>query len=602
MLGQAVLAIVAQAGGGVAPVPVETLPGMPSAPVTTTAVPGADPNAIDTIITPPIDWSAIMPVVVLFAGAVLLLTVASLVRRAPKGLYAAWTVVTALVAMVTLAPLWARVQGWTDISGKTSLLGLLEYKPPFNGPFSAVAGAIGVDGFTVFCTFVICCAVILCAFAADDYLRREGLDGPELYVLVLISAAGGALMASANDLIVLFLGLETLSIAVYVLAAMHLKRAQSQEAGLKYFVLGAFSSAFLLYGIAMVYGATGTTSLIGIKTVLATEIVLNNALLLLGFGFLLVGLGFKVAAVPFHSWSPDVYDGSPTAAVVYMSAGVKVAAFAGLVRVFVVAFGQYAADWQPIVYALAVLSLVVGAIVGVVQTNVKRMLAYSSISHAGFLLVAVEAANPTGTSALLFYLAVYVFMVAGSFGIVALVGRTGDSHHNLEDYRGLGRTNPILAASLVLFLLAQAGVPFTSGFVAKLYTIGAAAAAGSYSLAVVAVVASVVSAFIYLRIIIATYMNDDEGLDSPASTDRIHVPFTAGLGIGICVVVTLAFGLFPDPLTRIVDQAQPTIVQEAGPPSSTPSGQPIVIRPGGSASSSSGAGAPSTVASAQPDP
>ena len=557
------LVLPSQAGGGS---PVQTLPVAPVAPPAT-VVPGTDPSAVNTIVTPPIEWSAIMPMVVLLVGAVLLLTVASLVRRRPKGMYMVWTVVTALVAMASAVPLWARIQGWADIAGRTSLLGL-DYKPPYPGAYSAVAGAVGVDGFTVFCTIVICWVVVLTAFAADSYLRREGLDGPELYVLLLISAAGGVLLASANDLIALFLGLETMSIAVYLLAAMHLKRAQSQEAGMKYFVLGAFSSAFLLYGIAMLYGATGTTNLIGMKTVLASSVALNDSLLLLGFGFMLVGFGFKISAVPFHSWSPDVYDGAPTPAVVYMSAGVKLAAFAGLVRVFVVSFGQYSTDWQPLVYGLAVLSLVVGAVIGMVQTNVKRMLAYSSISHAGFLLVAVEASSPIGTSALLFYLTVYVFMVAGSFGVAALVGRTGDGRHNLDDYRGLNRTNPGLAAALVLFLLAQAGVPFTSGFLAKFYAIGAAVSAGSYYLAILAVVASVIAAFIYLRIIIAMYMSEggQGGADAaPNNADRIHVPFTAGLGIAICVLVTLAFGLFPDSLTNLTDKARPVLVQEAKP-------------------------------------
>ncbi|MBI2705844.1 MAG: NADH-quinone oxidoreductase subunit N [Actinobacteria bacterium] len=592
-----VAALVAQAGAATSTIP--SLSGAPAASAVTTAVPGTDPNAINTIATPPIDWSAIMPMVVLFAGAVLLITVTSLMRRKPKGFYAAWTIITVLIAMATAVPLWARVQGWTDIAGQTAFLGL-EYQPPFFGPFSAVAGAVGVDGFTIFATFVICISVALGALAADSYLRREGLEGPEFYVLMLISAAGGVLLASSNDLIALFLGLETMSIAVYVMAAMHLKRVQSQEAGMKYFVLGAFSSAFLLYGIAMLYGATGTTNLIGMKNVLSATIPLNNALLMLGFGFVLVGLGFKVSAVPFHSWSPDVYDGAPTPAVVYMASGVKVAAFAGMVRVFVVAFGQYAADWQPIVYALAVLSLAGGAVLGAVQTNVKRMLAYSSISHAGFLLMAVEASNGVGTSALLFYLAVYVFMVAGAFGVAALVGRQGDGRHSLDDYRGLGRTNPLLSASLVVFLLAQAGVPFTSGFLAKFYAIGAAVSAGSTYLAVVAVISSVIAAFIYLRIIVAMYMSEggDGGAElRPTPEDHIRVPATAGFGIALCVLVTIGFGLFPDTLTRLSEQATPALVEEVTPPGSGqataggPTG-PIAVDPTGGGSPGGATGAP----------
>lgn len=575
--------------------------GLGGAPVSTstTAVPLSGPGGGVALETPPVDWSALMPLLVLFVGAVLLITVTSLMPRKPKGFCAAWTVITAFIAMATAVPLWARVQGWTDIAGHDTFL-FWHYQPPFPGPFSAVAGAIGVDGFTVFATVVICWAVVLGALAADSYLRRESIDGPEFYVLMLISAGGGVILASANDLITVFLGLEILSIAVYVMAGMHQRRAQSQEAGLKYFVLGAFSTAFLLYGIAMIYGATGSTNLITIKTELATTIQLNDALLLLGFGLILVGLGFKVAAVPFHSWSPDVYDGSPTPAVVYMASAVKVAAFAGLVRVFVAGFGQFAQDWQPIIYALAVLSLVVGAVLGAVQTNVKRMLAYSSIAHAGFILVAMEAASPAGTAALLFYLAVYVFMVAGSFGVVALVARRGEGSITLHDYRGLSRTSPVLAGMFTLFLLAQSGLPFTTGFLAKFYTVIAAVEAGSSYLAIVAVLTSVISAFIYLRIIVAMYMTEGEagGADDAVATveSRIPIPFTAGLGLVICCVVTLAFGFFPDSLTNLARAATPAIVQETEPLQGPQAPGSLTLDPSAAAAgrASSGAGAAAT--------
>ena len=323
-----------------------------------------------------------------------------------------------------------------------------------------LARALYIDGFSVFLTVVIAAAVVFAALFTEGYQRREGLEGVEPYVLTLLSASGGWIMATSIDLIVTFLGLEILSIAVYVLAASHLRRIQSQEAGMKYFILGAFSSAFFLYGIAFVYGATGSTNLgriLGDTTGLGGQGQLpafvdgTPPLFLAGLGLLIVGFGFKIAAVPFHVWTPDVYQGSPSAAVVYMASGVKAAGFAGLLRVFSLALGPFQEDWKPFIFGLAVLSLVVGAVLAVVQTDVKRMLAYSSISHAGFVLLGVEAASREGVAGALFYLVAYTFMVAGSFGIVTVVGGRGDSRNNLSDYRGLARAQPLLAFCFTVF-------------------------------------------------------------------------------------------------------------------------------------------------------
>lgn len=566
----AVLATLLQAGGSGAEGQTPGV-GLPSG---SPSVPSGSVGGLVTI--PDIEWTALLPLLVLAGGAVVLLTLTSLARgKVGKSAYAIYTVLVATAAMATAIPLWGRVHGWTEV-------GKWEIAAPY-GPFSAVAGAIGVDGFSIFLTLLICVAVILGALLADDYLRREGIDGPEYYVLMLLSAAGGVIMAMANDLIVLFLGLETLSIAVYVLAAIHLKRVQSQEAGLKYFVLGGFSSAFFLYGVAMVYGATGSTNLVQIKDQLATSIPTHNGLLLVGFGLMLVGLGFKVAAVPFHSWSPDVYDGAPTPVAAFMASGVKAAGFAGLVRVFVVGFGQYAADWQPVVYALAVLSMVVGAIVGITQTNVKRALAYSSIGHAGFMLMALEAATARGVSAILFYLATYTFMVVGSFGIATLAGNVGDGRHDLADYRGFSRTNPLLAGLFVVFLLGQSGFPLTSGFVAKFTSIAAAVDAGSWHLAVVAMLSAVASAFIYLRIIVAMYMAEsDEAAAEPAPrAARIRIPFAAGLALWACVLATLGFGVLPNGLARVSDEGTPALVRDPLPPQEALPGGSNLGLPGG---------------------
>ena len=496
------------------------------------------------VVIPDIEWSAIAPNLILMLGGILLLTVVSLVRgRTPSWFSAVWTISTAVFAGVTLVPLWQRVQD--------------------DGAESVMAGAIGLDGFSLFVTGVMCLSVVLGALLLEGYLRREGLAGPEWYVLLLLSASGGVTMASANDLIVMFIGLEILSVAVYVMAAMHSKRVSSQEAGLKYFVLGAFSSAFLLYGIAMVYGATGTTNLVGIQQFLSETVLTQNGLLLAGFAFMLVGFGFKVGAVPFHNWTPDVYQGAPSPVVAYMASGVKVAGFAGMIRVFVVTFGPtYGADWRPMVYALAMLSLVVGSFGAIVQTDVKRMLAYSSISHGGFILVAVAANSEAGTAAALFYLLVYTFMIAGSFGIVTIMGRTGDGLHALSDYRGLSKARPGLALLFTVFLLAQAGVPFTGGFLAKFYVINSSVSQGQYVLALIAMSAAVVAAFLYLRIVVAMYFdgNTYRGESATLAGPKVRIPAAAGVALGIAVVGTLWLGILPGQMTSVAGDAVAQLV------------------------------------------
>jgi NADH-quinone oxidoreductase subunit N len=278
----------------------------------------------------------------------------------------------------------------------------------------------------------------------------------------------------------------------------------------------------------------------------------------------LVGLGFKVAAVPFHFWTPDVYQGSPSPMVAWMASGVKVAGFAGLMRVFDLAFIAYAVDWQPLIYAVAVATMLVGAVLAVVQTDVKRMMAYSSISHAGFVLVGVQAATDQGVEAALFYLATYVFLVAGTFGIITLVGRRGDSHHNLDDYRGLARSRPVLALTLALFLFAQAGVPLTSGFFAKFYVINAAVDAGSTWLAAVAMLSTVIAAFIYLRIAVSMYMADPSpevaaGGGDASGALRIAVPAGATIALTMCVIVTIGAGLWPGSIADLARDAVPVL-------------------------------------------
>jgi NADH-quinone oxidoreductase subunit N len=473
---------------------------------------------------PSVEWSLFSPQLILVGGALILLVAGTFLRGQRVGsAYAAFTVVTGGAALVASAFLWHRVSG-----------GHGEAQP-------AVADALVVDGFSVFFTVAICSAVVVGALLADGYLRRERLPGPEFYVLMLLCASGGVFMAAANDLIIVFLGLEILSIALYVLAGYHRRRSQSQEAAIKYFVLGAFSSAFFLYGVALTYGATGSTNLGSIARFLREQTV-TEGVLLGGIAFLLVGLGFKVAAVPFHMWTPDVYEGSPTPVTGFMAAAAKAAGFGALLRIFFSTFGTNRLDWEPIVWALAVLSLVVGSVLAVVQTDVKRMLAYSSISHAGYVLVGLQAANDRGIAGSLFYVLAYTFMILGSFGVATLVGRRGDERHGLDAYRGLARSRPLLAFTFTVFLLAQAGVPFTSGFLAKFYVIGAAVESHSYALAVIAMLAAVIAAFFYLRVIVVMYMGDEEGREA---MPRVAVPAGAGMALLLSLGFTVVVGFLP---------------------------------------------------------
>jgi NADH-quinone oxidoreductase subunit N len=475
---------------------------------------------------PDVYWFGLSPLLVLTGGCLVLMVASALLPgRWPHHVYA-WATAAVAAAAGTLALFL-----WDDVQDE--------------GPRGLVGDAIGLDGFSLFFTIVICVAVLLSALFLDDYLVREDLDGVEVYALTLLAAVGGIVLASANDLIVLFLGLETLSLAQYVMAASHLRRPESQEAAIKYFILGSFSSAFLLYGVALTYGAVGSTNLSFVVEFLRERVLIEEGLLLAGIALMLVGLSFKVSAVPFHAWTPDVYEGSPTPVTGFMASAAKAAAFGALIRVIVVAFDAYRDDWQPVLWVIAVVTLLVGSVLAVVQTNVKRMLAYSSISHAGFILVGVEAANDAGTAGALFYILAYAVMVLGTFGVVELVAGKGDGHTDLDDFRGVARSRPVLAFILTVFLLAQAGMPLTSGFVAKFGVIEAAAEQGGgwgYSLALIAMLSAVIAAFLYLRIIVSMYLQEP----LPAATrPPVEVPFSAGLGLVAAAAFTLLLGFLP---------------------------------------------------------
>lgn len=480
--------------------------------------------------TPDVDVEILLPMIFMGVGGLLILTMSSVKKDIPAWFITAWTVVASAGAIVASISLWDR---YSD-----------------EGASSTIADSVGFDGFSIFLTVVIALSVAMSSLLAHTYLVREELEGVELHVLLLLSGTGGVIMAFANDLLVFFLGLETLSMAVYVLAAMHRRRLESQEAGMKYFVLGAFSSTFLLYGIALVYGATGTTNLSEIQFFLQSQLLIDDGLLLGGIALMIVGLAFKVGAAPFHSWTPDVYQGSPTPVVAFMASGVKAAGFAGLLRILSVGFQPVVDDWGPPLQVIAALTLVIGSISAIVQTDVKRMLAYSSISHAGFILLGVLAASDQGTSAALFYLATYAFLVAGTFGVLTVLGGVGDQDFSFDSFKGLGRRQPLLSFALMIFLLAQAGVPLTSGFFAKFEVIAAAVEAEVYWVAIVAMIAAVIGAFLYIRVLISMFLEDAD--DEAAS---VTIPRTVGVVIGAAVIVTMLFGIFPGLLDDVAQDA-----------------------------------------------
>ena len=558
---------------------------------------GAHLVAASGITIPHIDYTAILPELILLGGMLLLLAAAALSPRPlPTEAYATATVGLGTASLVTSLVLWRDV---TD-----------------RGPLTTVAHSIDVDGFALFFLVTISCILVVAPMLGAGYLRREGIAGPEYYVLALISGSGAMFMASANDLVLVFLGLEILSIPLYVLAGLDHRREASGEAAMKYFVLGAFSSAIFVYGIALTYGATGSTNLAEIGAFLARNVVTSNGVLIGGLGLLLVGFAFKVAAVPFHMWTPDVYQGAPTPATGFMAAMAKAGGFAALLRVFVSTFPSLRSSWQPVVFVLAALTLLVGAVVAVVQSDVKRMLSYSSINHAGFVLLGLQAATARGVAGSLYYVFTYGLVVLGSFAVVSLVGGSGEDRHDLARFRGLGRRQPVIATAFAVLLLAQAGAPFTTGFFAKLYVVEASAAAHSYLLAAIAMGSAAIAAFFYLRVVFLMF--SDAGAAAPAgeasTTGAVEAARSMGVepagaaggswvpepsgavatmvapvtrsaaadlrtvssgvvaldvsgeppvatspwilaGLGICVAVTVVFGIWPQPLVEFAHQA-----------------------------------------------
>ena len=406
-----------------------------------------------------------------------------------------------------------------------------------------------LDNLPLFGTLVIGYATGLVLLQSIDYIKRRSMESGEFYILVLFSAAGMAIMAGANDLIVVFLGLETMSLALYVLAGFFRTEIQAGEASMKYFLLGAFASGFFLYGIALIYGATGSTNLDKIGAAVRAGAG-KDPLLLIGFALLLVGFGFKISAVPFHMWTADVYEGAPTSVTAFIATGSKAAAFTALLRVLLASLRPLQGEWVWLFWVLAVLSMTLGNVVALAQQNLKRMLAYSSIAHVGYMLVGIVAGGGLGGGSVLFYLLVYTFTTAGAFGVILLLERGGHEAVGVADTAGLAARSPLAALALTLFLLSLVGIPPTAGFVGKFYLFGAAVRGGYIWLAVIGVLNSAAAAYYYLRVVVNMYMREPEGV--PAV---VMPSFAGGLAVVVALWGIIQLGVFPAPLFDLAQSA-----------------------------------------------
>lgn len=405
---------------------------------------------------------------------------------------------------------------------------------------SGYRGMVVADNFGLFLTLAILLGATLSILLSMGFIRAQNIDRGEYYVLLLASVAGMILMATATDLIVIFLGLELLSLPLYILAAFQRENSKSLEAGVKYFLLGAFSSAFFLYGIALVYGASGTTNLANIAAFLAKSA--DTPMLNIGVGLLMVGFGFKVALVPFHWWTPDVYEGAPTTITAFMSVAVKVAAFGAFFRTFQFALFALAFDWRAVLALIAVLTMTLGNVAALLQPNVKRMLAYSSIAHAGYILIALVAMSANGVSSALFYLLVYTLTNLGAFGAVIALGNGSRERLDVPDFAGAAREHPLVAIVLTICMLSLAGFPPFAGFVGKFLIFSAAVESGLAWLAVVGVLNSLISVYFYLRPVVQMYMNEPaEGWSG------IRVAPLVALALLIAVIGVIALGVYPAP-------------------------------------------------------
>jgi len=410
--------------------------------------------------------------------------------------------------------------------------------------FNPARPFVRLDRFANFAIAMVAVGALLSCLLSYYYLRELKIDHGEYYALVLLATSGMILLISAVDLVAVFLGIELLSIPIYVLAGFDRRKLRSNESALKYFLVGSFASAILLYGMALLYGATGSTDFVEIRKAFdppgTAPSVLEQPLAALGLALVVVGFTFKISAVPFHQWTPDVYEGAPTSVTAFMSVTVKVAAFAGLMRIVVVAFDGGGEALRTVLWCLAAATMVVGNVMAVIQENVKRLLAYSSVAHAGYLLMGLLAGTQAGHSALLFYLLAYVFTNLGAFGVIIALAHRGQDADRVEDFAGLARTRPALAALMTLFLISLAGIPGTAGFIGKLQIFLAAVREGYVGLTIIAVMTSLVSVYYYLRLPVVMYMREP-GAELP----RLRLHSAEGIVLAVCAVAVVALGLFP---------------------------------------------------------
>ncbi len=477
------------------------------------------------VVIPAINWSVIGPELILSVTAMGLLLLNALSRKAGR------EAVPYLSLAGIAAALWFSISFWGQ--------------PQYG--FNAM---VVQDNYSLFFKIIFLVTAGLTTLMSVRFLKWEEFNYGEYYILLLFATVGMMLMAGAADLMIIFLGLETFSLAIYVLAGFFRNQVKSNESSLKYFLLGAFSSGFLLYGIALLYGATGTTNLKGIYEFARKIDLLTDPLLLIGMSLLIVGFGFKVASVPFHMWTPDVYEGAPTSVTAFMSVGPKAAGFAAFLRVFLYSLSSVQNEWVWILWVLAVLTMTLGNVVALAQKNIKRMLAYSSIAHAGYILVAMVAASERSTASILYYLLAYAFMNLGAFGVVILYGRKGEENILISDYSGMASKYPLLAAAMAIFMFSLAGIPPTAGFVGKFYIFSAAVKSGYIGLAIIGVLNSALSVYFYLRVTVMMYMRNPEKEQA-----RLDLNPAMVIALVIAVVGTLQMGITPAQYLNLARQS-----------------------------------------------